>query len=287
MNRNFFVADPDAFNVSDQPSRLSDRAVPSVLGPTLDEAEVAIVLSALTGGMFEIGDDLTLLGREPERLALLENRDLLQMVELSRAAVPVDLMDYSKEDGQASIFVLHEDRRQTMLAVFNWTDAPRSHSLRLDALQLPAGDDFASTDVLHLDRPVTVRNGVLELLAQPAHSVRLIKLVDTAVPPAPPSITITVPSSAEAGKPVRMSVSAGVNGVPAFAYRWQFGDGTSAVGAEVTHTYTLAGTYSIQLSAEGMDGIPAGGAASLRVTGVVNVNLYTKENRRYLDSEAP
>jgi hypothetical protein len=235
--------------------------------------------------MFEIGDDLTLLGREPERLALLENRDLLQMVDLSRAAVPVDLMNYSKEDEQASIFVLHEDRRQTMLAVFNWTDAPRSHSLRLDALQLPAGDDFAGTDVLHWDRPVTVKNGVLELVAQPPHSVRLIKLVDTAVPPAPPSITIKVPPSAEAGKPVRMLVSCDKDGVPALAYRWHFGDGTSAVGAEVTHTYTLAGTYSIQLSAEGIDGIPAGGAASLRVTGVTDVHLYTKENRRYIDPE--
>jgi hypothetical protein len=285
MNRNFFVADPDAFNISDQLSRRPDLS--AAPGPTPDEAEVAIVLSALVGGMFEIGDDLTLLGREPGRLALLENRDLLQMVDLSRAAVPVDLMDYSKEDEEASIFVLHEDRRQTMLAVFNWTDAPRSHSLRLDALQLPPGDDFAATDVLHWDRRVTVKNGVLELVGQPAHSVRLIKLVDTAVPPAPPSITINVPSSAEAGKPVRMSVSAGVNGIPALAYRWQFGDGTSAVGAEVTHTYTLAGIYSIQLRVEGMDGIPAGGAASLRVTGVVDVNLYTKENRRYLDSDAP
>jgi len=287
MNRNFFVADPDAFNISDQPSRRYNATFTSTTGPTVDEAEVAIVLSALVGGMFEIGDDLTLLGREPERLALLENRDLLQMVDLSRAAVPVDLMSYSKEDGQASIFVLHEDRRQTMLAVFNWTDAPRSHSLRLDAFQLPPGDDFAATDVLHWDRPVTVRNGVLELVAQPAHSVRLIKLVDTAVTPAAPSITISVPSSAEAGKPVRMSASVDVNEVPALTYHWQFGDGTSAVGAEVTHTYTLAGTYSIHLSAEGMDGIPAGGAASLRVTGVVDVNLYTKENRRFLDSEAP
>jgi PKD repeat protein len=104
----------------------------------------------------------------------------------------------------------------------------------------------------------------------------LIKLVDTAVPPAPPSITISFPSSAEAGKPVRMSASADVNGVPALNYRWQFGDGTSAAGAEVTHTYTLAGTYSIRLSAEGNDGIPAGGAASLHVTGVVDV--YTDQS---------
>jgi hypothetical protein len=237
--------------------------------------------------MFEIGDDLTLLGTEPERLALLENRDLLQMVELSRAAVPVDLMTYSNEDEQASIFVLHVDRRQTMLAVFNWTDASRSHSLHLEALQLPAGDDFSATDVLHPARPVTLTNGVLGLQGQPPHSVRLVKLVDTAVPPAPPSITIKIPPSAEAGKPVRMSVSADANGVPALAYRWYFGDGTSAVGAEATHTYTLAGTYSIQLCAEGIDGIPAGGAASLRVTGVVDLTSDTKENRRYLDPEAP
>jgi hypothetical protein len=52
-----------------------------------------------------------------------------------------------------------------------------------------------------------LRNGVPELQGQAPNSVRLIELVDTAVAPAAPSITMKVPPSTEAGKPVRMSVS--------------------------------------------------------------------------------
>src|SRR5205807_5812451 len=53
MHRNFFGSDPDAFNISRQ------VVGPRVRAPlTLDEAQVSIVLAAVSGGSFEIGDDL-------------------------------------------------------------------------------------------------------------------------------------------------------------------------------------------------------------------------------------
>lgn len=57
MNRNFFVSDPDAFSVSRQV--LKDQVWHGGDAPvTLDEAKTSIVISAIAGGMYEIGDDL-------------------------------------------------------------------------------------------------------------------------------------------------------------------------------------------------------------------------------------
>src|SRR5205823_4922388 len=76
MNRNFFVNDPDAFTVSTQ--TVKDHPWNGgVTSLTLDEAKVSITLSAVSGGMFEIGDDLPTLGKTQERVDLVKNTDLL------------------------------------------------------------------------------------------------------------------------------------------------------------------------------------------------------------------
>ncbi len=177
MNRNFYVSDPDAFNLSAEVAR--EQAPHKRKSQfTLDEAEVQIVLAAVAGGMFEIGDDLPTLAKSPERLALVKNRDLLQMVNLGCAALPVDLMSFSYQDEMPSEYFLREDVRQSMLAVFNWTEVPRTHVLRLADLGLPRGPSYKVVDVLHPERPITLRAGTLVVAHQPPHSVRLIKIID-------------------------------------------------------------------------------------------------------------
>jgi alpha-galactosidase len=176
MNRNFFVTDPDAFQVSKE-VRPHQKTPPL----TLNEAEVSIVQAALSGGMYEIGDNLPLLASEPARLALLKNADLLHIVHLRRAATPIDLMSYSPQDGQPSELLLREDKRQTMLAVFNWTDQPRSHELSLSALGLTAAGPYKALDVFKHDSSVTLNKDDLELQDQAPHSVRLIKIIDTSL----------------------------------------------------------------------------------------------------------
>ena len=157
--------------------------------------------------MFDIGSDLIVLSGEPERLAVAKNRDLLQMDALSRAAVPVDLMSYSEQDQLPSLFLLKEDRRQTMLAVFNWSDVVRLRSLRLEELGVPANGTIEVQDVLHPGRAVPMNTGVLYLHDLHAHSVCLLKLIDTSVPAMPPSIRdLKVPSEAEVGAPAQFSV---------------------------------------------------------------------------------
>src|ERR1700734_2657438 len=73
MNRNFFVADPDAFTVSTQ--TVDDQSWHGGQRPlTLDEAKVSIALAAVSGGMFEIGDDLPTLGEDADRVALVKSQ---------------------------------------------------------------------------------------------------------------------------------------------------------------------------------------------------------------------
>src|SRR5271169_5855883 len=142
MQRNFFNDDPDAFTVSRQ--LLEERTIQASL--TLNEAQVSIALTAVSGGMFEIGDDLPTLGSDPERVALVKNLDLLAMAKLGRAARPLDLLTYADKDEQPSVFLLREDSRQSILAVFNWTEQPSSRAFTFSELNLTAGHSYKLLD---------------------------------------------------------------------------------------------------------------------------------------------
>ena len=111
MHRNFFLNDPDAFNTTDQPfGEFTEK--PPLLG--LSAAQASIALSTVSGGMYEIGDDMLVLGSQKDRLALVENRDLLNVAKLGRAATPFDLMTYEPGDEQPSIFFLQESPHQAI-----------------------------------------------------------------------------------------------------------------------------------------------------------------------------
>ena len=275
MHRNFFIDDPDAFTVSRQ--LLEERTIEAPL--TLSEAQVSIALAAVSGGMFEIGDDLPTLGSDPERVALVKNPDLLAMVKLGRAALPLDLLTYSDKDLQPSVFLLRESPRQSVLAVFNWTEQPASHSLTLSDLKLSAGHSYESFDVFAPDRPLAMDHETLHLENQPAHSVELIKIVDTSIAIAAPSIAIHAPSQAKIGEEIEFSSTVSKDGVPALAYHWDFGDGVVADGAILTHAYTAAGNYTAHFTAEGLEGKPAEKSFSIAVSGPVSL----PSPRRYSD----
>jgi len=283
MNRNFFISDPDAFSVSKEtePQRTWHE---SKSGLTLNEAQVQIVLAALAGGMYEIGDDLPTLGTEPERLALVENREILDMNRLGRAAVPLDLMTFRPEDEEPSVFFLREDARQAMLAVFNWSERPTSHTFSLGDLGLPAAHPFHAYDVLNGDTPVAIEGGTLKIEEQPSRSVRLIKLVDDSVPAGAPEVTAKVPASAQAGTVVQLTARATHSPVPAISYHWNFGDGTEANGQSLMHTYTVAGNYTVHLTVQGIEGISTEKRFSIRVTGYANTSFDLSRNRRYTGS---
>ena len=283
MQHNFFVDDPDAFNVT--ATHLMERANERS-SISLGAAEASIALSAVSGGMYEIGDDMLVLGSEKDRLALVENQELLNMAKVGRVSTPLDLMTYEPEDEQPSIFFLREDQRQAILTVFNWTKTVRSHTLRLADLGLPAGHKFAAMDVLNQNETVTLGDGAVGLENQPPQSVRVIKLIDTSVAAAAPTVTAQVPTAANAGEAITLSAVAApaeAGAVPGVAYHWDFGDGTSADGPKASHAYTRAGEFTIRLTVDGVDGVPAQKNFSVKVTGILKAHSNLTDNRRFVE----
>jgi hypothetical protein len=280
MHHNFFINDPDAFNVTDSYLMEEREPKPPV---SLAGAQASIALSAITGGMYEIGDDMLLLGSEKDRLALVENRDLLNMVKVGRASTPIDLMTYEPEDEQPSIFFLCEDQRQAMLVVFNWTNTARSHSVKLTDLGLPRGDSFSVSDVLGQQGPMTLAGGSVQITDQPAQSVKVIKIVDAKFAKAAPTVTARVPSTANAGETIQLAAQADAAGVPAVSYHWEFGDGTSSSERETSHCYTRAADFSVRLTVDGLDGVSAQQNFSIKVKGNLKVTPSLHDNRRFVE----
>ena len=278
MNRNFFLSDPDAFSVSKQ--TVDEQEWHGGKRPlTLNEAEVSIALSAVSGGMFEIGDDLPTLFLDKERMALVENRDLINMARYAHAATPLDLMDYAPEDQIPSVFLLRESKRTAILAVFNWTDHEREHRIPLSAIGLPTAAHSHVSDVLN--PPAAAMENVSEIALQlPPRSVRMLKIEDTSVPKAEPVITAMAPAEAEPGKAVSFAAKAEGDSAPVVSYAWDFGDGTSAQGAAVSHTYTHAGDFTVRLSAENMEGMGAEKALRIAVRGKIESRFEPSQIRR-------
>jgi alpha-galactosidase len=280
MQHNFFVDDPDAFNVTDS-FLLEDRRAQTPV--SLSGAQASIALSAVSGGMYEIGDDLLTLGSEKDRLALVENADLLNMSKVGRASKPLDLMTYEAEDEQPSIFFLQESPRQAILTVFNWTKTPRSHTLKLTELGLPAGHAFTAVDVLDQSAQVALVGDAVRIENQPAESVRVIKFIDTNVSASAPIVKAEVPSAVNTGATIHLSAQADAGGVPATGYHWEFGDGNRADGPKVTYTYTRATHFDIRLTVDGVDGVPAVQTFPVEVTGSLRALPKLTDNRRFKD----
>jgi alpha-galactosidase len=266
MHRNFFINDPDAFTVSRQ--LMEEREIQAPL--TLDEAEVSIALAAVSGGLYEIGDDLPTLGADADRVALLKNPDLLGMAKLGRASLPLDLLTYRPEDEQPSVFLLREDQRQSILAVFNWTEQTRSRVFSLSELNLPSGPVYELHDALEPARRLSPDGNSIRLELA-AHSVKLIKIVDPSVPAAAPSVSLQAPDRAKVGEELKFVSALAPNGVPPLSYHWDFGDGTTEEGRQVTHTYTTVGSYRARLIVDGLDGVPAEKSATVEVSGSITL----------------
>ena len=278
MHRTFFVNDPDAFNTTDQPfSHFRDmpRTVP------LAAAQASIALSAVSGGMYEIGDDMVLLGASKDRLDLVENEDLLNMAKVGKVSTPIDLMDYDSADEQPSIFFLRESPHQSILTIFNWSKTPRSHSLKLADLGLPADHSFVASDVLNRNESVPLVLGVVTIENQMPESVRVIKITDTNVQASPPKVTLRIPSEGNAGETLAVSAFADPAGTPPVGFLWDFGDGTTATSSSTTHAYSTAGEYTIQLKVQGVDGITSAQSTTVKIRGEIRTFPNLRDNRRF------
>jgi hypothetical protein len=139
-------------------------------------------------------------------------------------------------------------------------------------------------DVLNHNAPIPLVGGTLRIENQLPESVRVIKLADSDVSPSAPSVKAHVPSVANVGETIQLSAETDVAGVPAVEFRWDLGDGTSASGPNVSHAYTRAAPFTIRLTVDGIDGVPAVQNFSLKVTGNLRALPNLTDNRRLLDS---
>jgi hypothetical protein len=285
MHRNFYLADPDAFTVSRQ--TLPDQGWHNSNVPlTLDEAKVSIALAAISGGMFEIGDDLPTLGRDSDRVALVRDGDLIEMAELGKASRPLDLMTYAAEDLQPSMFFLQESKRQSILTIFNWTEGPRSHQLNRKDLGLDATCDYEITELL---QPAAVAQKLGESIKteQPPHSVRMFRIVNGCVTPANPAFSASIPDAGKAGEPISFKAQVPDSANPVLRWRWDFGDGVADEAPSVQHTYTSAGQYKVHLQAVGIGGATAEKEFTLPVNGSISTRFVPEQKRRPAEEKAP
>ena len=278
MNRNFFVADPDAFNISTQTA--NDRSWHGEDRPiTLDEARASIALSAISGGMFEIGDDLPTLGSSPDRLALARNKDLLDIAQLGHASIPVDLLTYTPDDEQPSTFLLKEDSRQSILTVFNWTDKPRRRSIGLASLGLRAHGSYKLTEVFGDQDCCRVSSAGITLVLPP-HSVRMIKLIDDALPASSLPFEVHASAKADAGQTVTFRAYEIPQESPVLTCHWDFGDGSAQDGMQVDHAFTEPGEYSVRVTATGLDSSSSTKTITISVSGNISTRFAPEDKNR-------
>lgn len=278
MNRNFFVSDPDAFTVSTQ--TIPDQSWhESAKAASLDEARISIALAAVSGGMFEIGDDLPSLEKSPERLALIENQDLIDMIRLGRASKPIDLMSYAASDEQPSIFYLEESNRQGILTVFNWTEKSSEHAIRFADLGIAADSHCAVFDVLDNHAPPSEVSAEIRL-SLPPHSVRVLRIVNNNESVHHPVIHMDQPAAGKAGESLVFSAQQ-TSGDPVLSYKWKFGDGTESEGARVSHVWTEPGDYEVELSTASIDSVDGTQAYRIHITGKMSTDFMPASNRRF------
>jgi alpha-galactosidase len=278
MNRNFFIADPDAFTVSTQ--TVDDQSWHGGKRPlSLDEARVSIALAAVSGGMFEIGDDLPTLGASAERLSLVKNTDLIDMARLGRSSTPVDLMTYSPSDKQPSVFLLKENQHQSILTIFNWTDGERTRAVNLASLGLKEPGKYKIVEVFGDQSCCSNSTATINVVQKP-HSVRMLKLIDNSVPAASPVFEIRSATSTKAGENVTFTASASSAEAPVLTSHWDFGDGTSVDGMEVQHAFTHPGEYDVRVSVTGLGAITNSKVLTVSVAGDVSTRFEPADKHR-------
>jgi hypothetical protein len=278
MNRNYFVADPDAFTVStqtvdDQSWHGGQRQL------SLEEAKVSIALAAVAGGMFELGDDLPTLGASQDRLSLVKNADVIDMARLGRSSTPTDLMTYAARDVQPSIFLLKEDTRQSILTVFNWSDGELKRAIDLTKLGLKETGSYQITEVFGDQSCCNFSSATINL-NQPAHSVRMFKLIDNAVPATPPQFEVEATNQGKAGVTLVFSGRGVPTEAPVFTYHWDFGDGSSADGVKVLHVYTHSGEYGVHVTATGLEATTSSKDIKVRISGNIATRFVPADKKR-------
>jgi hypothetical protein len=140
---------------------------------------------------------------------------------------------------------------------------------------------MVATGVMDSTGALVVEGGAIRIENQPPQSAMVIKLVDTAVAEAVPTVTAQVPSQSKTGETIALLAQSDPGGVPALSYHWDFGDGTVAEGPQVSHCYTRAADFTVRLTVDGPDDVPYEQRFSIGVTGELKPTPQLRANRRF------
>ena len=109
----------------------------------------------------------------------------------------------------------------------------------------------------------------------------MIKLIDTSVP------EMLLHSMCMRRLPRRPAICSKLHATavnadaPVLEYHWEFGDGVSADGADVSHTYTYASQYTVTVTGAGLNGHTAQKTLGISVTGTIPTGYYPDLKVRY------
>jgi alpha-galactosidase len=92
---------------------------------------------------------------------------------------------------------------------------------------------------------------------------------------------VHVQDHGKTGTPAQLSAVADADGVPAVSYFWDFGDGTTARVASVTHTFTHDGLFNVRLRADGIEGVSFEKTFTVMVVGRVDTRFAPERFQRY------
>ena len=189
-------------------------------------------------------------------------------------------MNYLPEDQQPSIFFLQQDPRQSILTIFNWTEKTRTHKFQLSDLNLPENHNYSISDVFEQSRRYRAQANSL-LINQPAHSVRMLKIIDTSIAPQVPEVKSQHPSTSRAGEAVEFTAQISNPDAAVLSVQWDCGDGVKLQGKRIAHAYTHAGNYKVTLTAAGLDGTAGTDSFVFPVTGSIPTKFVPAEIQRY------
>jgi alpha-galactosidase len=176
--------------------------------------------------------------------------------------------------------MLKESPRQSILTVFNWTDQARSHKLTLAEFGLREHRPYTVVSTLDADAKQSTITDEFTL-SQPAHSVRVLKLIDTSVSPEPPTAKTAIPTNGHAGETLSFSAEPAAGDSTIIAYAWDFGDGVTVAGRSTEHAFTHEGTFQVKLRVTSVDGTAATLPGAVKIVGAVSTKYHPETKRRF------
>jgi hypothetical protein len=188
-------------------------------------------------------------------------------------------MTYAASDVQPSVFMLKEDNRQSILTVFNWTEGELKRNLRFAELGLKEPGKYQITEVFG-DKSCCSPSGDAIDLVQPAHSVRMFKLVEDGIQAEPPAFVVHSAREAKAGETMTFKVEGLANNGPVLSCHWDFGDGSSEDGIKIQHAYTQSGEYTVRVTATGIEAITNSITATVKVSGNIATRFVPANKKR-------